>query len=289
MQLLNGKMAANIVKAGIKEYLFDCVIRPTLVVIQVGNDSASNTYIKNKVSACEYTGINSKVLHVEESVSEDYLISMIHELNDNPEVHGILVQLPLPKNFNVDKILSSISPYKDVDGFHYENVGRVVVGNERFVSCTPLGIMKLLQYYNIPIAGKECIVVGRSNIVGKPIALELLHANGTVTIAHSKTVNLKEVCKRADILVCAIGKPKFFNRDYVKDGAVVIDVGINRDEFGKLCGDVDFEDVKDIVSAISPVPNGVGAMTVAMLMYNCVEAMKIQSKRAKENNMKEGV
>ena len=281
MQLLDGKMVANIVKTGVKDYLFNCKTCPTLAVIQVGNNAASNTYIKNKVSACKYTGINSEVICFDESVSEDELIETIRKLNDNVEINGILVQLPLPKGFNEDKILSNISPYKDVDGFHYENMGKLVAGDKykQFVPCTPLGIMGLLQYYKIPIDGKECVVVGRSNIVGKPIALELLHANGTVTIAHSKTQDLAKVCKRADILVCAIGKAKFFNRDYIKDGAVVIDVGINRDESGNLCGDVDFEDVKDIVSAISPVPKGVGPMTVAMLMHNCVVAMELQRER----------
>ena len=199
---------------------------------------------------------------------------MIKRLNEDEKVHGILVQLPLPKHINEDKIIQAISPKKDVDGFHPENVGKLVIGEKGFVSCTPAGVIQLLKRSNIEIAGKNCVVVGRSNIVGKPMALLMLRENATVTIAHSKTQNLKELCKTADILIVAIGKPRFITSEYIKEGAVVIDVGIHRDENNKLCGDVKYEDVVEIASAITPVPGGVGPMTIAMLMNNCVEAME---------------
>jgi methylenetetrahydrofolate dehydrogenase (NADP+)/methenyltetrahydrofolate cyclohydrolase len=229
-----------------------------------------------KEKACAYVGIESLVYHFSENSSQDSLIKFIEELNNNKTVNGILVQLPLPKHFDTQYILSRISHTKDVDGFTEINTGSMFLGNKSLISCTPLGVLKILQHYNIDIAGKECVVVGRSNIVGKPMSMLLLQNDGTVTMCHSKTKNLKDICKRADILVCAIGKPKFFNKEYIKDGAVVIDVGIHRQENGKLCGDVDFDNVKDIVSAITPVPGGVGAMTVAMLMNNCIEAAKMQ-------------
>ena len=275
MQLLNGKVIAD----KVKDDLQDIVTKMkgegqtfNLCVIQVGDDPASSVYVRNKERACEYIGIESEVIKLTETVNQDDVISIIHGLNNDDSVNGILVQLPLPKHINEQFILSNIDPIKDVDGFHPENVGNLFLGNDTIVSCTPKGIIGILNYYGIDITGKECVVVGRSNIVGKPMAMLLLRANGTVTVCHSKTENLKEVCKRADILVCAIGKPKFFNEDYVKNGAVVIDVGIHRMDNGKLCGDVDFDAVKDIVSAITPVPNGVGAMTVAMLMDNLVQA-----------------
>ena len=275
MQLLNGKVIAD----KVKDDLQDIVTKMkgegktfNLCVIQVGDDPASSVYVRNKERACEYIGIESEVIKLTETVNQDDVISIIHGLNNDDSVNGILVQLPLPNHLDEQFILSNIDPMKDVDGFHPNNVGNLFLGNDTIVSCTPQGIMGILYYYGIDIAGKECVVVGRSNIVGKPMAMLLLEANGTVTVCHSKTENLKEVCKRADILVCAIGKPKFFNEDYVKNGAVVIDVGIHRMDNGKLCGDVDFDAVKDIVSAITPVPNGVGAMTVAMLMDNLVQA-----------------
>lgn len=282
MELLNGKVLSDIVKDELKTVVTNmkkCGQIVRLAVIQVGSDSASSVYINNKKKACEYIGIDSVVYNLSEFIDQDTLIDMIEHLNKDEFVNGILVQLPLPKHLNEKEILSKIHPSKDVDGFHEYNVGNLVLGNQGIVSCTPSGIMKILQHYNIEVAGKECVVVGRSNIVGKPMALLLLRNDGTVTVCHSKTKNLKEICKRADILVCAIGKPKFFNKDYIKDGAVVIDVGIHRQENGKLCGDVDFEDVKDIVSSITPVPNGVGSMTVAMLMDNCVKAAQNQYAR----------
>jgi len=211
-----------------------------------------------------------------EETTQEELLKIICELNNRDDVNGILVQLPVPKHIDEDLIINSIDPKKDVDGFHPESVGALCIGQPGFASCTPAGIIQLLKRSNIDIEGKECVVIGRSNIVGKPMALLLLRENGTVTIAHSKTKNLKEVAKRADILVAAIGKPKFITKEYVKDGAVIIDVGIHRMENGKLCGDVDFDDVIDTVSAISPVPGGVGPMTIAMLMNNCVESVEIQ-------------
>jgi methylenetetrahydrofolate dehydrogenase (NADP+)/methenyltetrahydrofolate cyclohydrolase len=245
---------------------------PCLAVIQVGDNPASSTYVNNKIKACKEIGFISESFHYTSEMSEAELLDLISALNHDEAVNGILVQLPLPKHINENNIINAISPEKDVDAFHPYNVGRLMAGEASFLPCTPAGIMELLKRYNIDIAGKECVVVGRSNIVGKPMAHLLLHQNGTVTVCHSKTNNLKEVCKRADILICAIGKPKFFNADYIKPGAVVIDVGINRDENGKLCGDVDFEAVKDIVSAITPVPGGCGPCTIAMLMKNTYTA-----------------
>lgn len=269
MRILDGKKCSDIIKEEIKETIPKNVC---LAVIQVGDDAASSIYVRNKEKACNYVGINSRVFKLDENTTEDKLIALIDILNKDNTVHGILVQLPLPKSIDENKIIQSISPEKDVDGFHVSNVGKLTIGANGFVPCTAYGIIELLKRNNIQIEGKHCVIVGRSNIVGKPVALELLHNNGTVTICHSKTKNLKQICKSADILVCAIGKPKFFNREYIADNAVVIDVGIHRQEDGTLCGDVDFEDVKDIVSAITPVPGGVGPMTIAMLMKNCANA-----------------
>jgi methylenetetrahydrofolate dehydrogenase (NADP+)/methenyltetrahydrofolate cyclohydrolase len=279
MQLLNGKELANIIKDDLKNKVDEMRANGhniRLTVIQVGNDSASSVYVKQKEKACNYVGIESEIIRLPEDVPQDALIGLINDLNCDGCVNGILVQLPLPKHLDTEDVISAINPAKDVDGFTKMNVGAAFLGHKSLISCTPLGVLKMLQHYNIDISGKECVVVGRSNIVGKPMAMLLLQNDGTVTVCHSKTKNLKEVCKRADILVCAIGKPKFFNKDYIKEDAVIIDVGIHRQENGKLCGDVDFEDVKDIVSAITPVPNGVGAMTVAMLMHNCVQATEMQ-------------
>lgn len=244
----------------------------TLAVIQVGNNPASCVYVRNKKKGCEYIGIESLSYELPEETTEEELLTLIRELNQKKEVNGILVQLPLPKHIDEDRVIKTIDPIKDVDGFHPQSVGALCIGQPGFVSCTPAGIIQLLKRSGIEIAGKECVIVGRSNIVGKPMALLLLRENATVTIAHSKTKNLKEVTKRADILIAAVGKPKMITADYVKEGAVVIDVGINRDENDKLCGDVDFDSVEPVCSAITPVPGGVGPMTIAMLLYNCMES-----------------
>jgi len=274
-QLIDGKA----ISLQIKEELRDQVSEfkkagkeIDLAVILVGQDPASCVYVNNKKKACEFIGIQSLSYELPESTTEEEVLSLIEKLNQDPACNGILVQLPLPKHISEEKVLTTISPDKDVDGFHPMNVGALCTGKKGFVSCTPAGIIQLLKRSGIEIAGKECVVVGRSNIVGKPMSLLLLQENGTVTICHSRTKDLKEVTKRADILVAAIGKPKFFTKEYVKEGAVVIDVGIHRDENNKLCGDVDFADVEPICSAITPVPGGVGPMTIAMLMYNCVNA-----------------
>ena len=277
--LIDGKKISTEIKDELKvtvEELKKQGVETCLAVIQVGDDPASSIYVRNKKRACAYVGIESLSYELPEETTEEELVKLVKELNENDKVHGILVQLPLPKHINADKIIRAISPDKDVDGFHPESVGRLCIGEPGFVSCTPAGIIQLLKRSGIEIEGKECVVVGRSNIVGKPMSILLLRENGTVTITHSRTRDLKEVTGRADILVVAIGKPKFITADYVKEGAVVIDVGMHRNEENKLCGDVDFDDVKDKVSAITPVPGGVGPMTISMLMYNCVEAAKGQ-------------
>lgn len=274
-QIIDGKA----ISARIKDELKEEVARKkaegkqiTLAVIQVGNDPASTVYVGNKKKACAYIGIDSVSYELPEETSQDELLALIDKLNEDPKITGILVQLPVPDHIDEDTIIRKISPEKDVDGFHPMSVGALCIGEKGFVSCTPAGVIKLLEYSGIEIAGKECVVIGRSNIVGKPMALLLLRENGTVTICHSKTKDLKEVCKRADILVVAIGRPKMINEEYIKDGAVVIDVGIHRMDNGRLCGDVDFDRVVDKCSAITPVPGGVGPMTIAMLMYNVVNA-----------------
>ena len=277
MELIDGKLISQTIKDELKARVAELKKHGhdgSLAVIQVGNDPASSIYVKNKKKACEYIGIGSVSYELSENTSEAELLNIIDELNNKPEIIGILVQLPVPKHIDEDKIIKAISPRKDVDGFHVENVGALCVGNRGFVSCTPAGVIQLLKRSNVEIAGKHCVVIGRSNIVGKPMALLMLRENATVTICHSKTQNLKEICKGADILIAAVGKPRMINSEYVKEGAVVIDVGIHRDENNKMCGDVDFDDVKDIVSKITPVPGGVGPMTIAMLMNNCVEAME---------------
>lgn len=245
---------------------------PKLVVILVGDNQASQTYVRNKERGCQYIGIESEILRHDASFSEIELLQEINDLNNDDTVDGILVQLPLPQHINEEKVLDAIVPSKDVDGFHPENVAKLFLGQHSLVPCTPKGMMVLLEEINYDLAGKEVVIVGRSNIVGKPVALLCLQKNATVTIAHSQTKDLKAVCSRADVLIAAIGKPKFFNHEYVKDGAVVLDVGINRDENNKLCGDVEFDDVKDKVSAITPVPGGIGPMTITMLMKNTIEA-----------------
>lgn len=272
-QLIDGKKISAEIKDELKKQVSELKAdgkEITLAVIQVGNDPASSVYVGNKKKACEYIGIKSLAYELPEETTEEKLLSIIEELNNRDDVNGILVQLPLPSHINEDKVIETIDSSKDVDGFNPMSVGALSIGKKGFVSCTPAGIIQLLKRSNIEIEGKECVVVGRSNIVGKPMAMLLLRENGTVTVAHSRTKNLKEVTKRADILVAAVGKPKFITADYVKEGAVVIDVGIHRNENNKLCGDVDFESVEPKASAITPVPGGVGPMTIAMLMYNCV-------------------
>lgn len=278
-QIIDGKKISAEIKDELKEKVSALKAEGkeiTLAVIQVGNDPASTVYVGNKKKSCAYIGIRSLAYELPENTTEEELLSLVNQLNESRDVHGILVQLPLPKQINEDKIIKAIAPAKDVDGFHPQSVGALSIGQPGFVSCTPAGIIQLLKRSGITIDGKECVIVGRSNIVGKPMALLLLRENGTVTVCHSHTKNLKEVCKRADILVAAIGKPKFFNHEYIKEGAVVIDVGIHRNENNKLCGDVDYDDVFSHVSAITPVPGGVGPMTIAMLMYNCVQAAEME-------------
>lgn len=277
--LINGKEISAQIKEECREKVAALKaegIEVTLAVIQVGKDPASSVYVGNKKKACEFVGIKSLAYELEEETTEEELLCLIRELNQRKDVNGILVQLPLPAHINEEKVLDSIDARKDVDGFHPQNVGALCIGKKGFVSCTPAGVIQLLKRSGIEIAGKECVVVGRSNIVGKPMAMLLLRENGTVTVTHSRTQNLKEVTKRADILVVAIGKPKMITADYVKEGAVVIDVGIHRNADNKLCGDVDFDSVEPHCSAITPVPGGVGPMTIAMLMNNCVESVSLQ-------------
>ena len=275
-KLIDGKGIAAEIRRELKEEvraLSDRGITGCLAVIQVGDDPASTVYVNNKKKACEEIGVRSRSLHLPENASQEELLSLIAGLNKDPEVHGILVQLPVPPQIDPDRVIQAIDPAKDVDGFHPENVGALMLGQPGFVSCTPAGIIELLHRSNVDCQGKRCVVVGRSNIVGKPMALLMLRENATVTIAHSKTEDLPAVCREADILIAAVGKPKFFDASYIKEGAVVIDVGIHRLEGKKLCGDVDFEDVLPHVSRITPVPGGVGPMTIAMLMKNLVKSL----------------
>ena len=269
--IIDGKAISNQIKNELKEYMKKhwIQIRKTLAVIQVGNNPASDVYVRNKIKACGDLGIAS-IYYKYSDIETNELVYLIEKLNQNANVDGILVQLPLPKSVDQKIVLNAIDKRKDVDGFHLENVGKLAVGEKCFRPATPAGIIELLKRSDIQIDGKECVVVGRSNIVGKPIAQLLLAENGTVTIAHSHTVNLKEVTKRADILIVAVGKERMITADYVKPGAVVVDVGINRDENNHLCGDVDFESVKDVAGYITPVPGGVGPMTIAMLMRNVI-------------------
>lgn len=278
-QIIDGKVIAAQIKEELKEKTAALKQEGKdicLAVIQVGEDPASCVYVRNKKKACEYIGIRSLSYELPEETSQEELLSLVEELNGRKDVNGILVQLPLPKHMEEEKILNAIHPCKDVDGFHPMNVGALCIGKEGFVSCTPAGVIQLLKRSGISIEGKQCVVVGRSNIVGKPMALLLLRENGTVTIAHSRTRDLKEVTKQADILVVAVGRPRMITAEYVKEGAVVIDVGIHRGEDNKLCGDVDYDSVAPHCSAITPVPGGVGPMTIAMLMNNCVESLKLQ-------------
>lgn len=245
-----------------------------LAVIQVGQDPASSVYVRNKKNACAYIGIESLAYELPEETTEEELLKLIDELNGKEQVKGILVQLPLPKHICEDKVIRAISPKKDVDGFHPQSVGAMTIGEPGFLPCTPAGIIQLLKRSDVEIGGKHCVIIGRSNIVGKPMALLMLRENATVTVTHSKTKNLKEICRQADILIVAMGKPQFIGAEYVKEGAVVIDVGIHRDENNKLCGDVKFAEAEPLASAITPVPGGVGPMTIAMLMNNCVQSIE---------------
>ena len=277
--LIDGKQISKEIKDELKELVAkkkEEGMEATLAVIQVGNDPASSVYVGNKKKACEYIGIRSLAYELPEETTQEELMELIEKLNKDDSVHGILVQLPLPKHMCEDDIIKTIAPEKDVDGFHPQSVGALSIGQKGFVSCTPAGVIQLLKRSGIEIEGKECVVLGRSNIVGKPMALLLLRENGTVTICHSKTKDLKEVTKRADILIVAVGRPKMVTAEYVKEGAVVIDVGIHRMENQKLCGDVDFDSVEPVASYITPVPGGVGPMTIAMLMNNCVEAANMK-------------
>ncbi len=271
--IIDGKMISQQIKDEVKEKVAELKSQGRevcLAVIQVGDNPASTVYVGNKKTACAYVGIKSLAYELPGETSEEELLSLVRELNGKEDVHGILVQLPLPDHIDEDKVIRTIAPEKDVDGFHPQSVGALSIGQPGFVSCTPAGIIQLLKRSDIEIDGKECVIIGRSNIVGKPMALLLLRENGTVTVCHSHTKNIKEVTRRADILVVAIGRAKMVDASYIKEGAVVIDVGMDRDENGKLCGDVDFEDVKEKAGAITPVPGGVGPMTIAMLMYNCL-------------------
>lgn len=272
--IINGKEISAAIREEIKAEVQGMSVRPGLAVVLVGDDPASAVYVRNKSKACAEVGIYSEVYRLPEETGRGQLLGLIEQLNQSPLIHGILVQLPLPKHLDPEEVIMAIDPAKDVDAFHPVNVGKIMIGNYDFLPCTPAGVMELLHRSGIEVSGKECVVIGRSNIVGKPQAMLLLHENATVTVCHSKTRDLPSVCRRADILVSAVGKPKFVTADMVKDGAVIIDVGMNRDENGKLCGDVDFEPVSEKASYITPVPGGVGPMTITMLLKNTVTAAK---------------
>ena len=276
--IIDGKKISTEIKDELKEQVAQLKaegVEVTLAVVKVGEDPASAVYVRNKEKACEYIGINSKKIEMPEETTEEELLKLVDDLNTDPAINGILVQLPLPKHIDENKILLAIDPMKDVDGFHPVNVGKMVIGEESFLPCTPAGIIEMIKRSGLDIEGKECVIIGRSNIVGKPMAILMLRENATVTVTHSRTKDLPEVCKRADIIVAALGKAKFVTKDFVKEGAIIIDVGMDRDEDGKLCGDVDFDEVKDIASAITPVPGGVGPMTVTMLLVNCLRSVEL--------------
>lgn len=277
MALIDGKAVSAAVKERIKREIEEKKLEIGLAVVIVGNNQASRVYVNNKKKACDFCGITSYEYALPEETTEEQLLELVDKLNGDKKVNGILVQLPLPGQIDEKKIIERISPEKDVDAFNAVNVGKIMIGDYAFLPCTPAGVMELIHSTGTEISGKECVVIGRSNIVGKPMAMLLLHENATVTICHSKTANLKEVCRRADILVSAVGKAGFVTEDMVKEGAAVIDVGMNRNAEGKLCGDVDFDNVKDKCSYITPVPGGVGPMTIAMLMENTLRAKKLQS------------
>ena len=277
-KIIDGKKVSSAVREDIKKRCADFIsetgVTPGLAVVIVGNDPASKVYVKNKKLGCEGVGFYSVVCEMPEETTQDELMAKLDELKRDEKIHGILVQLPLPKHLDEAAVLEAIPPEKDVDAFHVVNTGKIMLGDYSFLPCTPAGVMKLLEYENIDVTGKECVVVGRSNIVGKPMAMLLLHANGTVTVCHSRTRDLAEVTRRADILVVAIGKADFITGDMVKEGAVVIDVGMNRREDGKLTGDVDYASVEPKASAITPVPGGVGPMTITMLLENTLTAAR---------------
>lgn len=274
-KIIDGKKISNEIKDGLKEIVADLNkknIHPKLVVVQVGNDEASSIYINGKRKDCEYVGIEFELIKLDENIDEDTLLDVLYDLNYYDDVNGIIVQLPLPEHINEKLVMQSINPDKDVDGFSTKNMGNIFTGDyvHSFACCTPRGIVELLKASGVELEGKECVVIGRSNHVGKQTAVLLTEENATVTLAHSKTRNLKEITRRADIVVAALGKPKFIKSEHLKDGVVVVDVGIHRDTNGKVCGDVDFDDVIEKVGAITPVPGGVGLMTRAMLLSNCI-------------------
>ena len=277
-KIIDGKAISAAIKEQVREEIERDKLNVGLAVVIVGDDPASRVYVNNKKKACELCGIKSFEYALPADCSEEQLLELVDTLNNDSSVNGILVQLPLPSHLDEKRVIERISPIKDVDAFHESNVGKIMIGNYSFLPCTPAGCMELIHSTGIDVAGKECVVIGRSNIVGKPMAMLLLHENGTVTVCHSKTKNLAEVCSRADILVAAVGRPNFVTADMVKEGAVVIDVGINRLETGSLCGDVKFDEVSEKAGWITPVPGGVGPMTIAMLMRNTVTACRIQSK-----------
>ena len=279
-KLIDGKAVSASVRAQVAQEVATMKekgVTPGLAVVIVGDDPASRTYVNNKKKACAETGIYSEEYALPASTTQEELLELVRTLNEKPDIHGILVQSPLPKGLDEEAVIEEINPRKDVDAFHPQNVGRIMIGNFHFLPCTPAGVIELIRSQGIEIAGKSCVVIGRSNIVGKPMAMLLLHNNGTVTICHSKTKNLAAICREADILVAAVGRPKFVTEDMVKPGAVVIDVGMDRDENGKLCGDVDFAHVEPKAGYITPVPGGVGPMTIAMLLKNTITAAKLQS------------
>ena len=278
MQIIDGKKVSAEVKEKVRQQTLSLHgVTPGLAVVIVGDDPASRVYVNNKKKACELVGFRSEEYALPAETTQEELLELVNTLNNKEDINGILVQLPLPKHLDDKAVIEAINPVKDVDAFHAVNVGKIMLGEYDFLPCTPAGVMEMLHSYEIPVEGKECVVIGRSNIVGKPMGMLLLHENGTVTICHSRTKNLAEVCRRADILVAAVGIPKFVKADMVKEGAVVIDVGMDRDENGKLCGDVDFENVKDKCSFITPVPGGVGPMTIATLMKNTLKACRLQN------------
>ena len=279
--IIDGRLIAQNIKSDLKKEIENLKLKginPGLAVILVGEDNASKIYVKNKKRCCDELGIFSEEFYFPEDTSEKEIIDLIEKLNQDKKINGILVQLPLPSHINQKNITESILPEKDVDAFHSSTLGNLLTNHTKLLPCTPAGIIEIFHRENISLVGKHCVIIGRSNIVGKPLAFMLINEDATVTICHSKTKNLSEICKNADIIVCAVGKAKFLNRNMIKKGAVIIDVGINRDENGKICGDVDFDDVKNIASAITPVPGGVGPMTIAMLMKNTITATKIQNK-----------
>lgn len=277
MNIIDGKAVSQSVKERVRDEIAEKGLKIGLAVIIVGNNQASRVYVNNKKKACEFCGITSYEYALPEETTEEQLLELVETCNADKNINGILVQLPLPSQINEKTVIEHIDPNKDVDAFHAVNVGKIMIGEYSFLPCTPAGIMELIHSTGTEVSGKECVVIGRSNIVGKPMGMLLLHENGTVTICHSKTKNLAEVCRRADILVAAVGKAGFVTSDMVKDGAVVIDVGMNRNADGKLCGDVDFENVAPKCSYITPVPGGVGPMTIAMLMENTLRAKKLQT------------